>query len=224
MTEADWLAWDGPQRMLAFVRSRISDRKLRLYFCAGCRFVWHLLVVSQSREAVEVAERFADGAAAIEDLGSANYWAELDCLPVLPDEHHAAAAGLAEYAACGSLLRVDPECGKPFGFARHCTIQFERMRTLPWPGGWLIREVVGNPFHPVSFDPAWRTANVVALAQAIYEERELPSGRLDRTRLAILADALLDAGCESDDILAHCRSEGPHVRGCWVIDLIMGKE
>ena len=87
----------------------------------------------------------------------------------------------------------------------------------------VIHDIFGNPFRPVSFDLAWRTPNVVALADAIYQERELPSGLLDRTRLAILADALMDAGCDSADILAHCRSEGTHVRGCWVVDLILGK-
>ena len=62
------------------------------------------------------------------------------------------------------------------------------------------------------------------LAQAAYEERQLPSGTLDTARLGILADALLDAGCEDDDLIQHCRSEGPHIRGCWAIDLILGKE
>ena len=93
----------------------------------------------------------------------------------------------------------------------------------PHPCG-LVRDILCNPFRPVSFDPAWRTANVVALARTVYEERELPSGQFDRARLAVLADALLDAGCDSADILDHCRSEGPHVRGCWVLDLILGKQ
>lgn len=56
------------------------------------------------------------------------------------------------------------------------------------------------------------------------DERELPSGHLDAGQLAILADALEDAGCDNADILDHCRSDGPHVRGCWVVDLLLGKE
>ena len=80
----------------------------------------------------------------------------------------------------------------------------------------LIREMFGNPFRPVSLDPAWLTSTVVALAQGIYEERAFD-------RMPILADALQDAGCDNDDVLSHCRGNGPHVRGCWVVDLILGK-
>jgi hypothetical protein len=76
--------------------------------------------------------------------------------------------------------------------------------------------VAGNPFRPPAFDPGWRTAAVVAIAEGVYEERAFD-------RLPILADALQDAGCDSDDILDHCRGPGPHVRGCWAVDLVLGK-
>jgi hypothetical protein len=81
----------------------------------------------------------------------------------------------------------------------------------------LVRDLYGNPFRPNAFDPRWRTSDAVALAQAIYDERAFE-------RLPILADALMDAGCEDEQVIAHCRSEGPHVRGCWVVDLVLGKE
>jgi hypothetical protein len=81
----------------------------------------------------------------------------------------------------------------------------------------LVRDIFGNPFRPVAFNPRWRTADVLGLARGIYEERAFD-------RLPLLADALMDAGCDPDDILTHCRSEGPHVRGCWVVDLVLGKE
>jgi hypothetical protein len=81
----------------------------------------------------------------------------------------------------------------------------------------VLRDVLGNPFRPVTIDPAWLTSTVVALASGIYDERAFD-------RLPILADALQDAGCDSADILTHCRGDGPHVRGCWVVDLILGKE
>jgi hypothetical protein len=64
---------------------------------------------------------------------------------------------------------------------------------------------------------------VVALAQAAYEQRELPAGTLDLTRLAVLADALEEAGCDQADLLGHLRGPGPHVRGCWAVDLVLGK-
>jgi hypothetical protein len=88
----------------------------------------------------------------------------------------------------------------------------------------LFREVAGNPFRPVAVDPAWRAPSVGTLAQTTYEERELPSGHLDLARLAVLADALEEAGCTDEAILTHLRSPGPHVRGCWVLDRLLAKE
>jgi hypothetical protein len=64
---------------------------------------------------------------------------------------------------------------------------------------------------------------VVAVARAAYDERELPSGTLDGARLAVLTDALEESGCDQADLLAHLRGPGPHVRGCWAVDLILGK-
>jgi hypothetical protein len=90
----------------------------------------------------------------------------------------------------------------------------------------LLRDIFGNPSHPVSVDPAWLTwkdGTIPKMAQVIYEDRDLPSGHLDNARLAVLADALEDAGCTDADILGHCRQAGVHVRGCWVVDLILGK-
>ena len=81
----------------------------------------------------------------------------------------------------------------------------------------LARDIFGNPFRPVPFDPAWRTTAVVPLAEGIYAERAFD-------RLPVLADALQDAGCEDEELLGHCRGPGPHVRGCWVVDLVLGKE
>jgi hypothetical protein len=80
----------------------------------------------------------------------------------------------------------------------------------------LVRDILGNPFRPVRVDPVWQTGTVVSLAQAIYDERAFD-------RLPILADALEDAGCTNADILNHCRQPGEHVRGCWVVDLLLGK-
>jgi hypothetical protein len=64
----------------------------------------------------------------------------------------------------------------------------------------------------------------MALARAAYQERALPAGTLDATRLAVLADALEEAGCPSADLLGHCRAGGAHVRGCWALDVVRGKE
>jgi hypothetical protein len=80
----------------------------------------------------------------------------------------------------------------------------------------ILRDIFGNPFRPVAADPAWHTSTAVGLASAIYAERAFD-------RLPILADALEDAGCDHPDVLAHCRSHPEHARGCWVVDLILGK-
>jgi len=88
----------------------------------------------------------------------------------------------------------------------------------------IVRCIFGNPFRPVALDPAWQTPTVTALATAAYDNRTLPTGTLDPDRLAVLADALEDAGCHSEELLMHLRSNGPHVRGCWALDTILLKE
>ncbi len=88
------------------------------------------------------------------------------------------------------------------------------------------RDIFGNPFRPVAIDPAWLAWNsgiVSRIAQAVYDNRALPAGHLDPARLAILADALEEAGCADEALLSHLRSAGPHVRGCWALDLVLGK-
>ena len=81
----------------------------------------------------------------------------------------------------------------------------------------LLGELRGNPFHPVVINPSWLTSDVVAMCLGMYESR-------DFSAMPILADALQDAGCENADILDHCREPGSHVRGCWVVDLLLGRE
>ena len=80
----------------------------------------------------------------------------------------------------------------------------------------MLRDIFGNPFRPVSINSTCLTSTVRGLAEGIYAERAFD-------RMPILADALEDAGCDNADILAHCRGDGPHVRGCWVVDLVLGK-
>ena len=82
----------------------------------------------------------------------------------------------------------------------------------------IARDIFGNPFRPATFDPAWLTSTVVALARGMYESRDFGA-------MPILADALQDAGCDSDEVLNHCRDAiQVHVRGCWVVDLVLGKD
>jgi hypothetical protein len=80
----------------------------------------------------------------------------------------------------------------------------------------LLRDIFGNPFRPVAFAPSWRTSTAVGLARTMFESRDFAA-------MPVLADALEEAGCDNPDVLAHCRGPGPHVRGCWVVDLVLGK-
>jgi hypothetical protein len=80
----------------------------------------------------------------------------------------------------------------------------------------LLRDVFANPGRPIDFDPRWLTSTVVDLARAIHDERAFEN-------LPILGDALMDSGCDNEEIIAHCRSKRPHFRGCWPVDLILGK-
>jgi hypothetical protein len=105
------------------------------------------------------------------------------------------------------------------------------MSQIEYPTEEYLCEVlaclVGNPFRPSPPVPpavlAWNDGTVRLLAEVIDQERKLPEGAFDNSRLAILADALLDAGCDDEELLAHLHYSGPHVRGCWAVDLILGK-
>ena len=82
----------------------------------------------------------------------------------------------------------------------------------------LLRDILGNPFRPVTFSPSWRTDTALSLARQMYDSRDFGA-------MPILADALQDAGCDDEDIPNHCRDEkAMHVRGCWVVDFVLGKE
>jgi hypothetical protein len=94
---------------------------------------------------------------------------------------------------------------------------------VPDVGARLVQEVFGNPFRPLTLDSAWLTPTVLSLVTATYDNRDLPSGTLQADRLAILADALEDTCCTEPAILGHLRGPGPHVRGCHVLDLILGR-
>jgi hypothetical protein len=81
----------------------------------------------------------------------------------------------------------------------------------------FLRDIFGNPFRPVVLAPAWLTPDVIGLARALYEERAFG-------QLPVLGDALEEAGCAAEPILEHCRQGGEHVRGCWVVDAVLGQK
>src|SRR5262245_42559113 len=203
VTEADWLDCTVPWKLAVYMHTRASNRKQRLLVCACCRQEWRRLGKPGQR-AVEEAERFADG---------------------LTSEAELAAACRAAEAAGGSVAGRPPA---PRHMATDASRpQVEGIPVFPAEPGRMIalmRDLYGNPFRPVQLDFSWLTSNVVGLARAAHEERVLPAGTLEPDRLAILADALEDAGCTNADLLRHLRGPGPHVRGCWVVDLLLRKE
>ena len=231
MTEAEWFACDDPETMLRFVKQhrtmrwQIKQRKQRLFSVACCRRIWPLIPIEEGRRCVEVAERFADNQATSEELAAAEARASAIWLEDAADD-----ARFASYHVCNRTVdglhvstdalsavfkhlqtTVDTPVEPLSGRARGACPSEEREQCR------LIRDIFGNPFRRVSFSSEWRTDTAVALARQMYEAREFSA-------MPILADALQDAGCDNADILDHCRGPGPHVRGCWVVDLVLGKE
>jgi hypothetical protein len=201
-----WDADDGDDLEPYFLNmTRIcSERKLRLFLCGCCRIGWQSIECEAARTALDVAERYADDAASVAELRAARE-ATYGCRELSYAELTVAAACYPDgwwFDRAVEAQRTMPDMANkqdPFKLYRD-----------------LVRCVVGNPFRPVAFDPRWRTADAVGVARGVYDERAFD-------RLPVLLDALLDAGCDSADVLDHCRSDGPHVRGCWVVDLVLGK-
>ena len=204
MAEVRWTS----STVFRSLQGQTSDRKLRLFACAVCRQVWGRLADRRSRRAVEVAEPCADGEARRRALRRAQLAMEVH-VEASPEE-------------CQAWDCCEPD---PATAAEHCVRPYS---TLP-PAVQitLLRDIFGDPLSPPPPLPlavvAWNNGTVKRIAEGVYQERQLPQGALDTGRLGILADALLDAGCEDEELLAHCRSAGPHVRGCWAVDCILDK-
>jgi hypothetical protein len=207
--------------MQGFRRDKASDRNLRLFAVACCRRIWHLLPDERSRKAVEVAERFADGQSSRQERVAASAEAEDAIIGVRGQGQRAYFAAVA----AGEVV-AEEECDQHCGWYTASMVASNPTEEGRHQAG-LVHDIFGDPFRPPPHLPhavlAWNGGTVRRLAQAIYEERHLPEGTLDTARLAVLADALMDAGCDDEQLIRHCRSEGPHVRGCWAVDLILGK-
>jgi hypothetical protein len=203
MTEQEWLRGEEVDAMLAVLGSvdvQGPDRKMWLLACACTRALLQLHESAPDRRCGEVAERFADGEATPEELGAADHDTYWDirwyrCWPW-------SSAGRAV-----SCLREETLPGSGVAAAK-----------LPS----LLRCIFGNPFRPCTLDGSLLTPTVVGLAEAAYEDRVMPGGLLDPARLAVLADALEEAGA-GGALLDHLRGPGEHCRGCWAIDLLTGR-
>jgi hypothetical protein len=234
MTEAKWLSCDDPRLMLDHLRDAASPRKLRWFACACVRSVWSHLIDERSQRAVEVAELYADGRAESAALAEAESQAfevarAADLRSTVSDPAWAAsraAARAASYdafgAATGSAF-IAALCFAPWAFDKGTVAHHgdpvakaeARRRQCR-----LLRDVLGNPFRAPSVSPDWLSWNdgtVLRLARHVYQDCRFDA-------LPILGDALEDAGCTDETLLSHCHEPGEHVRGCWVVDLCLGKQ
>jgi hypothetical protein len=222
MTEEEWLAANDPRAMLQHLAGRAGDRKLRLFSCACFRRWWHLVTEQRLTEALALLERVIEGDATDRDRGRAYRLAETHG-PILDVPQQCLAVELlkgAEKTLDRRRCNFGEGAAQAFAYATagHSDNFSSAKRDERTRQADLVRDIFGNPFRHVTFDPDWRTTTALALATGIYEDRAFD-------RMPILADALQDAGCTSDDILNHLRDpHATHVRGCWALDLVLGKE
>jgi hypothetical protein len=233
MTEQEWLAAIEPRELMHFVTEG-NSRKLRLFACACCRRAWNPFVNPFTIRTVMAVEAFADGEIGPKDLervheaagraaATARNGASRDDSGYLAHVAEAAASAAqadaliavelafraAARAAADAPAMIDEQPGGRTGYAEYKAELAEQAD--------LLRDIFGNPFQSLEIQLEWLTSDVIALAHGIYSDRAFD-------RMPILADALQDAGCDDDDILNHCREAREHVRGCWVVDLLLSKE
>jgi hypothetical protein len=235
MNEGKWLQCTSPMPMLDFLQGKVSERKLRLFAVACCRPFWHLLD-ARKRRAIEILERYADGGTTENEVrGLARLFDKSDAEPAHLAVANAVMSLLnllapadptrdAMFAAYHAARAAGKEAG-PGWESSHDEEGGEDRESLPGAIARaqeslaqcrLLRDIAGDPFRPVAVDLAWNVPAVAARARIIYESRTFD-------RMAELAVSLADAGCADNRILEHCRAAGPHVRGCWLLDLILGK-
>jgi hypothetical protein len=245
MTEEEWLACRDPKPMLEFLRGKVSERKLRLFAVACCRMIWSLLVDKRSRLAVEVAERFADGLAATNELDSAREGGR----QALQESQRISVSGFLDvgYLAAQAAKDVayDPQTPIPLPKSRGRPIKGVQVEPIPardvYPGyvadsaaaargaeggkrhegvvqrekgmqANQLRDLCGNPFHESPASRVWPSA-LVKLAKELYAGEDSADA---------LQAALLKSG--HSEFAKHFQEEDRHPKGCWVVDLILGKK
>jgi hypothetical protein len=223
MNRRQWLICKKPETMLQFLQDRMTHRKLRLFICGYCRRIWPLLN-EKSQKVVEAGERFADSEISNKDRAALHKASEMS-VPInlagsalvdnrwLSKQVAAFLKHSTVFAGFRAAFQADPNGGLNAIIASKPLQGDERGAQCD-----LLRDLFA-PFHTATIDRVllpWNSGTIPKLAQVIYAERCFGD-------LPILADALEEAGCTDAAILDHCRSGGEHVRGCWVVDLILGK-
>lgn len=232
MNVYQWFGLDNPSYLLSsLMDSPVSERKLHLFAVACCRRIWHLIEEEKDREAVEAAERWADGQttrrkfrAAAARCSFTRQASHLNPEIINQPDRELPASWHAAWAAysCASdnsvnywadVMKSAENAAALIHQGRERTDArfIERDRQAD-----LLRCIFGNPFQAQALDLGWRTPDVIAVTQSIYDERRF-------SEMPILADALEEAGCTNEKFLSHCRNGKVHVRGCWLVDQILEK-
>jgi hypothetical protein len=216
MTDAEWLACDDPASLLKWLqrskRHRPTLRKLQLLANALVDRIADRFTDPVSITVREFMDRLTESQLSQDEyLGEwRKWWRALDTLE--PHGHILAWAVRVSQAGMNSFGTPETRVRAVAGYLSSRLGTTEQANQVG-----VLRDVIPNPFRPVAFAPEWRTGTALVLTRQMYESR-------DFFAMPILADALQDAGCDNEDILTHCRGEAPHVRGCWVVDLVLGKE
>jgi hypothetical protein len=245
VTEAEWLAGTDPEPMLEFLRGRAGERKLRLFALGCCERVAKYVRDGRSRAALAFAWQYVEAGVA-RRRGRPTVWeqasqawreaGDLIRMSRSDREYNKALAQCYVADIARHTVHKDPWRAAVFSSRGACLRAWYSSGAVRGKGSWhpygpaycaegakladLLRDVLGNPFRPPKVARGWLVwggGNVKSLAQRIYEDREFG-------RLPVLADALEEAGCTTEAILSHCRQPGEHVRGCWVVDLLTGRE
>lgn len=228
MTEDEWLACSDTRAMLTFLQERgASYRKLRLAVAAAYRRALEVYVEAHWRDIIGLVERWADGKAQTAEVDQAAKLYHSLCMYSQCDTEISLASAVIHMTGMGEAFRpgdaVDCCCTAyggalaGYGSAWNPPLREQFEREIEAEARAAARDVFGNPFRPAPFESAWHTDTAVALARQMYASR-------DFSAMPILADALQDADCDNEDFLNHCRDINQvHVRGCWVLDAVLGK-
>lgn len=193
MTEQEWLACDWYRPMVEFIFDHPKGNRLSLYVRA-CSDLWNTFPDEVRKMAIQQAPSYTDETRMREEVeGEFIGW------------ENRTPTSSAEAWTPAHLMSVGILLAQPNRNGHECPTLCN-----------LLRCIFGNPFHPIILNPHWLTPTVTALAALIHEERQFD-------KMPLLGDALEEAGCDIVDVLKHCRGGGEHVRGCWVVDQVLGK-
>lgn len=211
MTEAEWRTSCRPVRLLDFASARLTVRQQRLIAVASCRTISPAVLGLNGERWLATADKLAEQPDVEVTPTTVRRW-------------------MRAFGREGEVRLAHPNLPAVFyqvglGDPRTTMVNVGYVKGTTRPNydvvdeeiAGIVRDVVGDPSRTVGGDRSWFTSTVVALAQQIYELREFGA-------MPILADALQDVGCDNEDVLSHCRGPGPHVRGCWVIDILTGRK